>query len=166
MWRRISGWPALAGVRAPLPHNLVRHTRTDPNRHRAQAQQDHRYPCGKPWFEKQLSMVSCGSTLAEDIRYALNHWQGLTRFLENGRLELDTKPVENAIRPVCLTKKMRSSPGMRLELKFAPCLRRSSPPASSTTSTRLLKLPKHSSPLSMAIPIAADSDEVAPGVPM
>jgi hypothetical protein len=59
----------------------------------------------KPWFEKQLSMISNGSTLAEDIRYALNHWQGLTRFLEDGRLELDTKPVENAIRPVCLTRK-------------------------------------------------------------
>ncbi|MET4214630.1 hypothetical protein ABIB95_009489 [Bradyrhizobium sp. LA2.1] len=59
----------------------------------------------KRWFEKQLSMISGGSTLAEDIRYALNHWQGLTRFLEDGRLELDTNPVENAIRPVCLTRK-------------------------------------------------------------
>ncbi|MCP1845952.1 hypothetical protein J2R78_008986 [Bradyrhizobium sp. USDA 4538] len=39
----------------------------------------------KPWFEKQLSTISSGSTLAEDIRYALNHWQGLTRFLEDGR---------------------------------------------------------------------------------
>ncbi|MGY4408221.1 hypothetical protein ACVIYL_009024 [Bradyrhizobium sp. USDA 3315] len=59
----------------------------------------------KMWFEKQLSMISSGSTLAEDIRYALNHWQGLTRFLEDGRLDLDTNPVENAIRPVCLTRK-------------------------------------------------------------
>jgi transposase len=59
----------------------------------------------KPWFEKQLSMISSGSTLAEDIRYALNHWQGLTRFLEDRRLEIDTNPVENAIRPVCLTRK-------------------------------------------------------------
>ena len=49
----------------------------------------------KPWFEKQLSMISSGSTLAEDIRYALNHWQGLTRFLDDGRLELDTNPVES-----------------------------------------------------------------------
>ncbi|MET4312795.1 transposase [Bradyrhizobium sp. RT4b] len=50
-------------------------------------------------------MIFNGSTLAEDIRYALYHWQGLTRFLEDGRLELDTNPVENAIRPVCLTRK-------------------------------------------------------------
>lgn len=26
----------------------------------------------KPWFEKQLSMISSGSTLATDIRYALS----------------------------------------------------------------------------------------------
>jgi transposase len=59
----------------------------------------------KSWFEKQLSMISSRSTLAEDIRYALNHWEGLTRFLEDGRLELDTNPVENAIRPICLIRK-------------------------------------------------------------
>jgi hypothetical protein len=54
----------------------------------------------RPWFEKQLSMISSGSTLATDIRYGLAHWEGLTRFLDDGRLELDTNPVENAIRPV------------------------------------------------------------------
>ena len=59
----------------------------------------------KPWFEKQLSLISSGSTLAGDIRYALSHWAGLTRFLEDGRHELDTNPVENAIRPVALTRK-------------------------------------------------------------
>ena len=59
----------------------------------------------KPWFEKQLSMISSGSKLAEDIRYGLAHWEGLTRFLDDGRLELDTNPVENAIRPICLTRK-------------------------------------------------------------
>jgi transposase len=59
----------------------------------------------KPWFEKQLSLISSASKLAEHIRYALNHWVGLTRFLDDGRLELDTNPVENAIRPVVLTRK-------------------------------------------------------------
>jgi len=44
-------------------------------------------------------MISSASTLAEDIRYGLAHWQGLTRFLDDGRLELDNNPVENAIRP-------------------------------------------------------------------
>lgn len=59
----------------------------------------------KPWLEKQLSLISSGSTLAADIRYALSHWDGLTRYLDDGRLELDTNPVENAIRPVALTRK-------------------------------------------------------------
>jgi hypothetical protein len=50
-------------------------------------------------------MISSGSRLAEDTRYGLAHWVGLTRFLDDGRLELDTNPVENAIRPICLTRK-------------------------------------------------------------
>jgi hypothetical protein len=69
----------------------------------------------KLWFEKQLSIFSSGSRLAEHIRYGLARWEGLTRFLDDGRLELDTNPVEDAIRPICLTRKnallaMRSEP--------------------------------------------------------
>jgi len=45
------------------------------------------------------------SKLAEDIRYALGIWPGRPRFLEDGRLELDTNPVENQIRPIALTRK-------------------------------------------------------------
>lgn len=56
----------------------------------------------KSWFEKQLSMISSGSGLAEDIRYGLCSLAGAD---DDGRLELDTNPVENAIRPVCLTRK-------------------------------------------------------------
>ena len=79
-----------------------------PPRERLAARKEHSAPIVaalRPWFEKQLSMISSGSTLATDIRYALAHWEGLTRFLEDGRLELDTNPVENAIRPVALTRK-------------------------------------------------------------
>jgi Transposase IS66 family len=64
----------------------------------------------KTWFEKQLSMISSGSTLVADIRYALAHGPGLTRYLEDGRLEMDTNPVENAIRPVALTRASRRRP--------------------------------------------------------
>ena len=41
----------------------------------------------------------------EDIRYTLARWPSLTRFLEDGRLELDTNPVENQIRKIALTRK-------------------------------------------------------------
>ncbi|WP_316235434.1 MULTISPECIES: IS66 family transposase [unclassified Bradyrhizobium] len=57
------------------------------------------------WLDAQLRLVSGRSTLAEAIRYALSRWHGLTRFLNDGRVELDTNPVERAIRPVALGRK-------------------------------------------------------------
>ncbi len=52
----------------------------------------------KAWFEQQLTRVSGKATIAKHIRYALNHWDGLTRFLDDGRIELDTNIVERSIR--------------------------------------------------------------------
>ncbi|MET3970641.1 IS66 family transposase [Bradyrhizobium sp. S3.9.1] len=57
------------------------------------------------WLELQLPLVSGRSTLAEATRYMLSRWHGLTRFLHDGRIELDTNPVERAIRPVALGRK-------------------------------------------------------------
>jgi transposase len=34
--------------------------------------------------------------------YALTRWPALTRFLDDGRIELDNNPVERAIPPVAL----------------------------------------------------------------
>ena len=34
------------------------------------------------WLEKQLPRVSRGAPIADDIRYGLSHWEGLTRFLD------------------------------------------------------------------------------------
>ena len=50
----------------------------------------------KAWFEQQLARVSGKSLIAEAIRYALHHWDGLTRFLDDGRIELDTKSPDRA----------------------------------------------------------------------
>ena len=57
------------------------------------------------WLAAQLERVSARSGLAEALRYALRHWDGLVLFLDDGRIELDTNPVERAIRPVALTRK-------------------------------------------------------------
>ena len=57
----------------------------------------------KAWLEHQLVRVSAKATIAEDIRYALHHWDGLTRFLDDGRIELDTNAVERSIRPLVMT---------------------------------------------------------------
>lgn len=57
------------------------------------------------WLRAQLDRLSQGSKLAGDIRYGLRHWGGLVRFLEDGRLEMDTNTVERQIRPVAVTRK-------------------------------------------------------------
>jgi transposase len=59
----------------------------------------------RAWLEQQLVRVSAKAPIAEEIRYGLNHWDGLTRFLEDGRIELDTNNVERGIRPIVLNRK-------------------------------------------------------------
>jgi hypothetical protein len=56
----------------------------------------------KAWLEHQLPCVSAKATIAEHLRCALNQWDGLTQFLDDGRIEPDTKIVERSIRPVVL----------------------------------------------------------------
>src|SRR3546814_8594604 len=58
-----------------------------------------------PWFEEMLPKLPRGSNTAEAIRYTLNHWKGLIRFLDDGRIELDNNTVERAIRPITLQRK-------------------------------------------------------------
>ena len=57
------------------------------------------------WFQAQMEKLPGRSPTAEAIRYALNHWVGLERFLHDGRIELDNNSVERAMRPVCLSRK-------------------------------------------------------------
>ena len=59
----------------------------------------------KTWFDHQLTRLSGKSLTAEAIRYALHHWDGLTSFLEDGRIELDTNIVERSIRPLVINRK-------------------------------------------------------------
>jgi hypothetical protein len=42
----------------------------------------------RAWFETQITKLPARSPTAEAIRYALNHWDGLERFLDDGRIEL------------------------------------------------------------------------------
>jgi transposase len=75
---------------------------------RRAARQEHSKPLAlelKTWFEQQLARVSGKSLIAEAIRYGLNHWDGLNRFLDDGRVELDTNIVERSIRPIVLNRK-------------------------------------------------------------
>jgi len=58
-----------------------------------------------PWLERQLPRLPQRSTLAEAIRYTLTRWPALCRFLDDGRIDLDTNTVERAIRPVTLGRR-------------------------------------------------------------
>ena len=57
------------------------------------------------WFDEQRSRVSPRSRLGEKLAYFTIHWDGMLVFLHDGRVKMDTKFVENRIRPLKLTKK-------------------------------------------------------------
>ena len=59
----------------------------------------------QPWLRAKLALVSQKSKLAEAIRYALARWQGLSCFLDDGRVEIDNNMVERSIRPIALNRK-------------------------------------------------------------
>jgi transposase len=59
----------------------------------------------KTWLEKTLTQLPGASEIAKAVRYALNQGDGLTRFLDDGRIEIDSNSIERAMRPVALTRK-------------------------------------------------------------
>jgi transposase len=59
----------------------------------------------RTWFDAQIAKLPARGPMAEAIRYALNHWDGLGRFLEDGRIEIDSNSIERAMRPVSLSRK-------------------------------------------------------------
>lgn len=59
----------------------------------------------RQWLTKQRSRISTKSRLGEKLAYIHRHWDGLQIFLTDGRVEMDTNPVENTIRPITLNRK-------------------------------------------------------------
>jgi len=57
------------------------------------------------WLEKTLPQLPRGSSIAQAIRYGFNQWEGLLRFLDDGRIEIDSNTVERAMRPIALNRK-------------------------------------------------------------
>jgi hypothetical protein len=57
------------------------------------------------WLHTTLTQVSKKSALAEAIRYALTRWPALTRYRDDGRLEIDKNAAERALRVVALGRK-------------------------------------------------------------
>jgi len=89
----------------------LRHRSPDPRLHRRRASRSP--PREEPadrrrvrtWLRAKLSLISRKTKLVEAIRYALSRWDGLTRFIADGRIEIDSSVVERAIRPIALNRK-------------------------------------------------------------
>jgi transposase len=59
----------------------------------------------REWLQATLRTVSAKSPLAGAIHYTLVRWTALTRFVDDGRIELDNNTAERAIRPLVLGRK-------------------------------------------------------------
>ena len=57
------------------------------------------------WMEKILRSLSTKSETAGAIRYALSHWRALTRYVDDGLLEIDNSAAERALRAVAIGRK-------------------------------------------------------------
>lgn len=53
----------------------------------------------KGWLEQVFATVSAKSELAKAIKYALGHWAALTRYCDDGRIEIDNNTAEWVFRP-------------------------------------------------------------------
>jgi transposase len=57
------------------------------------------------WLEKSLRSLAPKSGTAEAIRYALVRWTALTRYCDDGQIEIDNNAAERALRAVALGRK-------------------------------------------------------------
>jgi len=77
---------------------------TAPN-HRLAARQARTAPLVEAfglWLKESRSRGPAKSRLGEKLGYIARHWDGLQVFLAEGRVEIDSNSVENAIRPLVL----------------------------------------------------------------
>ena len=59
----------------------------------------------KQFLDTTLAKISGKSSLAQAIRYTTSRWTALTRFTEDGRLEMTNNAAERAMRPIGLGRK-------------------------------------------------------------
>lgn len=59
----------------------------------------------RQYLNARQRQVSAKAKIGEAINYALTRWDGLSRFLDDGRIDLDSNTVERSIRPLALNRK-------------------------------------------------------------
>jgi transposase len=89
-------------------YDIEREIRGSPPEVRRQTRLDRSQPLCRALralLEARLAEISGKSATAEAIRYALNRWPALSRFLDDGTVEIDNNAAERAIRPITLGRK-------------------------------------------------------------
>ena len=59
----------------------------------------------KAWIEATLSRLSAKTEVAKAMRYALGRWTALSRYVDDGTLEIDNNAAERSIRGIALGRK-------------------------------------------------------------
>jgi transposase len=57
------------------------------------------------WMVQARTEVENGSALAKALNYAMNRWDLLLRYTQNGHLEIDNNIAERSVRGACVGKK-------------------------------------------------------------
>jgi len=59
----------------------------------------------KGWLDQHYPLTVPKSPLGRAFAYCINHWEGLTQFLKEGRLEIDNNLTEQQIKPLVIARK-------------------------------------------------------------
>jgi hypothetical protein len=59
----------------------------------------------KQWLDLKRDGILPRSALGNAIQYSIGNWRALTRFSEDGRLNIDNNPAERALRPAAVGRK-------------------------------------------------------------
>jgi transposase len=57
------------------------------------------------WMKEQYMQVTPKSSIGKALAYSMERWPRLSRYSEDGALNIDNNPVENSIRPVAVGRK-------------------------------------------------------------
>ena len=57
------------------------------------------------WMKEQYIHAVPKSSIGKALAYSIGRWEKLSRYIEDGMLNIDNNPVENSIRPVALGRK-------------------------------------------------------------
>jgi transposase len=77
----------------------------------------------RAFLDATLIKISGKSDFAKVIRYATSRWKALTRYVDDGRLEMTNNASERAVRPLTLGRKNSSPAPTRVGEGRRSCIR-------------------------------------------